>query len=453
MLRIISNYYKFNNEMDDVIKERIIIICKLYTKINTKDIDLYDIVLYFLKYYSNNNDFISFIDLKEKFSNFVFDGEVFNSYAEFVEYIKSINKLFKEKYKLNLINEYLSNCNDEGLKEKRLEVLDEIYKLEIDKEDVIEVLEIKDFNVSEILNKDKSGKGVMTGVSEVDEILEVGVLEGKIYTVVAPPGCFKTSFALNMSYNEIMNYEDSNVLFLTMEIQKEELYLKYLIRHCYNFKKDISYITLKTMKNGEGVLGDIKEVEDDFKKRRKSNLYLIDNNDIDIDNIIALKNMLYNIIDKYNIKSIYLDYIQLMIDMKPKGYNDFREWGNLVVGLFRQISVIKNCRIIMLSQANTEGIKIAEKTGGKFSLTNISELNTIKNHSYYIMTIFADDEMKISNQFRWQMLKFRDGETKIEPSVSYVLPKFYVLGSKESYIHFKKEYTDLNDGFNDGFLE
>ena len=435
MLKIISNYYKYRNEENN---ERLIELCKLYLKCGSVDVDLYQIVSYIFKNYENNNDIVSFADLKENFSNFEFLNESFESENEYKEYLKKVYNDLRIKNIHYICNMYLSELNDVTKREKRINLLEDLMKLELNVDsESYEISEIEDFSLKEIIDKNNSyNVGVNTGVEELDEILKVGVLEGKILTIVAPPGCFKTSFAINMSYNEVINYLNSNVLFISLEIPKEELFMKYIVRHSYSLGYDeVTYLSLKNNVISEE---QYLNIEKEFKEKKKSKLYILDNSELNFDNINVLKNIIIDIIDKYSIKSIYLDYIQLIMDMKPKNYNDSREWGNSVVGLLRQISVTKNCRIILLSQANSEGINRAERNGGKFSLTNISELNTLKNHSYYIVTLYADDELKVSSQFKWQIIKFRDGETKVEPSLSYVYPNYYALGNKNSYINFKQ---------------
>ncbi len=394
--------------------------------------DVVDVVSFCVDYYKKNLFFPSVNVIKENFKDFEFLEEKFESKDEFISYIKEKYVLVKKEVRKHLLNKLLSDDLDYN---DRLNKLNDLMKLEyVDK--VNDVYDISNVDLYNIYKTKNYGKAIFTNISDIDEITG-GIIEGKILVVMAGAKCFKTTFLLNMCVKNAYDFEDNNSLFLSLEIPKLELNYKILLRYGYQKGIDLKNITFTKILKGsldEEEEKILKDLSDGIKKDLRSKIIILSTEDIVIDTLLNFRMFLEDIINKFNIKTIYVDYLQLF-KFFSKNSSNIYEYQNEVMAIFRYISVVYNVRFVIATQINKEGMKYVERTGGKYSLSDVAESNALLRDCYYLVSIYSDDILKKNNQLKVQLLYNRDGETFVEPKYTCVKPQFYYIGSIQEQIN------------------
>ena len=64
----------------------------------------------------------------------------------------------------------------------------------------------------------------------------------------------------------------------------------------------------------------------------------------------------------------------------------------------------------------------------RYDLQAIGESNELERSSSVILSVYADEAMRVSEEALVQLLKNRNGVTREEPFRVYVNPRFYVFG-------------------------
>ena len=354
MHRILFNQYRIKD------KELLYNLYSTFLKTEGADRDIYDVVKWAKEGYEANKFFASPEAIKEQFKTFELTEETFPDEASETIYLKEEAQVYREKYRDDILTKLLNKTIPA---EKRLELIDELTKLEMQVFDLKDtVADVSQIDAKEMYAKRKNkGKGLLTNIPEIDNLTQ-GMLSGKIMVVLAGPKSGKSMFALNMCYINL-KIPDNNSLFISLEIPKDELMYKMWIRLSYDERKDISF-----MKTIRGQLDADEEqtlygLSETFNKYMPSKLYILASNDLRGDSILTIKQQIVDTIQSKGIKTIYVDYLQLM-KFGFNGKGNIYEYLNEVVGMFRWIAVAYDVRIVLLSQATKEGIK----RGKRFSI-------------------------------------------------------------------------------------
>ncbi len=439
MRKILYNQCFFN---DKNINQPLFQIYSIVLRIDGYEEDVKEVIKFSNKYHSVNRIYPTPEIIKEKYKEFKFIEEKFSTESEFLTYIQNKFIEFRDNYRQELGLQYIRY--DISYKE-RLEILDKLNRIEIElmPEEESNIVEIDNYDLeSHYKNRKIKGSGIPSNIPEIDEITG-GFSDGKILVIAGKPGDGKTTQAINMIYLGLL-LENNNTLFMTLELPKDEVFMKLVIRHSYG--SDVNISSLKMLK---GILNDEEEklffeLKKDFLGKKKSKLILYDVDDVVMSNIFQFKNQLLLLIDKYDLKTIYIDFIQLFKEFKIPGYDEL-EFLNAVVITIRHISISKNVRFIILSQINRVGQIKGEKSKslGKYSLNNLAEINSLERYAYYVLTFYMDDTLKINNQLLVQLLKHKDGETIAEPFKTFIKHNYFVIGNVESNLNIHKFYSDM----------
>jgi replicative DNA helicase len=452
MRKILYNHSFYGDK--DLDKE-LLYLYETSIKLSGFDKDIYDILQFSIDYYYSEDFFPSQESVLEKFNSFQFIDEKFTDKEDFRIYIKNKQVFYRDKLRQELIIDYMNNKDD---REKRLYIINEITKLEasISSSDR-ELKDTSTYDYKEMYNvREHMGTGPKTNIDDIDCLIG-GFTAGKIMVVAAPPGCFKTSFSINFITCGLTEYEEeNNTLVLSLELPPNEMYWKIIKRYSYKEKWGVDIKAVL-----KGLLADSEKeqlfnIVEKFNKDLKSKLYIQGLDDIGHNNsIIELRQQLIGYIEKYNIKTIVIDYMQIFKSLRFSGYKDEYAMQNDVVIMLHVISSIYNTRIMLLSQMNRDGIKKANKNGGRFSMENLAEVNALERYGYYIVTLFANQELKSSNQFKFQLLKHRDGFTIEEPKCAFVIPEYFVLGRNDEFTFDKMVGIDESkiENSTDNFLD
>lgn len=303
-----------------------------------------------------------------------------------------------------------------------------------------------------------------TGIKILDEN-NAFLKKGKISTVFAYTGNFKTMFCSNVAYSIIQN--GSNVLYLSLEINKEEMYINFLSRHSYNFEHKVSHSDIKN-----GLLDEEQKeylfntIYPDFESKLKSHLLVYDETDI-TSNTYAVFSKLLSQADNYFSKKtghgldlVVVDHLNLLkFDSGEKVQNEysavnhwmsyFRKNSISFLNQKRQISILCAC------QSSREGFKEASRNG-KYKLTGIAEGNEIERGSQLVLSIYTTEADRSNNITQMQILKSRDNEPDKLLAVG-LNPKYYVFGletkqiSSEPISEPTDDYDDMKENDVSGF--
>lgn len=290
--------------------------------------------------------------------------------------------------------------------------------------------------LQEYLDSKENEIRLSTGIKELDD-KEFYLPKGKICSVFAYTGSFKTMFSSNVAYNIMKS--GGNVLYLSLEISKSEMYINFLSRHSYNYDKNLSHSDIKANR----ITQDDKDylfkiIYPDFKEELKQHLIIYDETDISSNNY-ATFNKLLSQADREFIKQtgtgidlIIVDHLNLLkFGMNSKVQNDYSA-VNHWMSYFRKncidfLSKKKQVAILCACQSSREGYKKAKKDG-KYDLTSIAEGNEIERSSAYVLSLYTSESDRENNTTQMQILKLRDEAPSDELIEVHLAPKYYTFG-------------------------
>lgn len=261
------------NKLDDILK--------------TREIDKQEIaaVTKYMYLVQQTNKTPNIDTLRKEFPDLYFDDVVKLSGEALDDYIKLfIANRKNSKIAKNLL-ELASVVRTNGLNEDILNKLNMISKsdtVSIEHEDIA-------VNIAEVYKKKVTQSGLNTGIKRIDE--DTGGLQpGTMTTILGFTGSFKTTWALNIAYNAINN--DKNVLYLSLEVTKENIMYNLLSRHSLDdkFKVKIEHLDLKhkkLSKTDEDYLFD--KIHPDLLSL-KGNIQVVDETELESYSFYALDN-------------------------------------------------------------------------------------------------------------------------------------------------------------------
>nr|YP_009400002.1 Replication helicase subunit [Tolypiocladia glomerulata]ARW69821.1 Replication helicase subunit [Tolypiocladia glomerulata] len=319
-------------------------------------------------------------------------------------YVKQITLLLEIKYLKRLIIQlgyniikigYINNINNQYLHHKVSSYLKTIENIIINCnhkqisniKDLIskELLKLKYREVENYTTIKK--KRLRSGFLNLDQITN-GLPIGNLIIIAGRPGVGKTSFAINIAYNCFLKY-DINVLIFSLEMSSNELLHKFLSM------ESKTYVEQKKIKNENS--GQWETVSSICYEFLKKNIYISENNNIDITQIEIISEKLKKL---YFIELLIIDYLQLVETRikEEKVYNRNQEIGYITRRL-KLMSQYLEIPIIAISQLNRN---IEHRNNKEPLLSDLKESGCInynqnllikqQNHSIY--TIKNNQEIK-----------------------------------------------------------
>ena len=276
----------------------------------------------------------------------------------------------------------------------------------------------------------------------------MGYNHGAVTTILGFAGSFKTTWAINIAHNAIVN--GKNILYLSLEVSKEHIYYDLLSRHSFDTKFKI-HLEHRKLKRKELSEEEYKYMESDIYpdlKGTKGTCYIIDETELEAYSFFALENK-FREIDKlaidetgHGIDLLVIDHAQLLkFDGSMKSIGNETNVVNTYVSFFRQccLNWVKSGRqisVLILSQASREGWKDAVRHEGKYKLTALAEANELERASSLVLSTYSSDTLKQINEAKVQILKNRDGQVWSEPIEIFVDPAYYLFGDNNEDVDF-----------------
>ena len=213
--------------------------------------------------------------------------------------------------------------------------------------DLIELsLEYLNNAQSGVINSESS-KGLLTGFSELDTMLD-GLQAGKLYVLAARPSVGKSAFALNLLKNVAeRNSLAKPIMLFSLEMEAKELTKRLTSSVLKASIKDIETQAVSTCQ--------INKCTETLSQLTfgKYGLLLVDDSGTLTSNVLASKIRNYTQQFGY-ISMIAIDYLQLMVrDRNAPAVNRNLELANMT----RQLKILAkdyNCPVLLLSQLNRE---------------------------------------------------------------------------------------------------
>lgn len=393
---------------------------------------------------------------------------------------KSLNPVDLRVYYYNLMKKRANQNASKELMKVAAEVsrsgltyeqLDKVrsYLNVVDDEEVRDMTESPD-NFREFYERKKTQPtGLQTFVKEVDE--KIGGISGGMLMVLGGfVGSYKTTFGLNMAYNNAkkLNY---NLCYISLEVPKEEVMFNLLSRHSFDSKfTEFPYVSHNKMKQCTmtpeeekfvmgTVLNDFYTVGGQIK--------LLDETDFKTFSMSEIREKLEAIDDEmkektgYPLDGVFWDHANLFKfnGSDKKKQTDGAE-GNEYVSFIRKLAISfrkdketntkRKLSMVILAQVNRDGWKRAVKNKGRYDLRALAEINELERAGQVICTIFTDEAMKTSKEATMQLLKNRNGVTNIDPITIFVDPEAYVAGEEMEGFSEMLNMNDLESVLNEG---
>ena len=309
---------------------------------------------------------------------------------------------------------------------------------------------------------------------DTSDFLDLGLGEVGDQPITAVPGITviagmtghgKSMLGNSIAYRGVK--AGKNVLYITLEISKEDILYQMLSIH--SFMTD--YKAIEHSKIKKRCLSEtdkrrlFDEVWPSFKKL-DGNLHVLSEFDFDTTNSESMQRKMQEIED-YSIAGtgrgidmVIVDYIQLFNDYSGKNisseYSIINEW----VTDFRKLSLNylgtgREIPIIMLSQLNREAWSEVHSFRKKYlagkgdnaniviSISQIAGSVKIVKDAAQVIIIYSDESTKAGNQCVWYMLKNRNGETQERGLVTYMNPKYYYVGKDKTVSVYNGTMDDL----------
>lgn len=366
---------------------------------------------------------------KEIFDSYLWDEEAIKTWVD-ANYIRMKEEKFK--YILSEINKgnikELSNIIDS------LSNIEETYKPYNDK------LNDQYDDLKQYIENKENETILFTGIKPLDD-KQFTIAKGKICSVFAYTGSFKTMFCTNVAYK--LSSLKNNVVYFSLEIDKREMYINFLSRYSYDDYSMLSHTDIKS-----GNLSDFdkkllfEELHPNFGKERKQHLIIFDETDLTSNTQSKFTQLLSNAESDFikrtghGVDVLIVDHVNLLKFGGEKMMNDYSA-VNHWMSYFRKntldfLGTGKQIAILCAAQSSREGFKEATKNNGKYSLTSIAEGNEIERSSSYVLSIYTSDTDRNNNKTKMQILKCRDGSHTDDLIEVLIEPKYYAFGIREN---------------------
>lgn len=341
---------------------------------------------------------------------------------------KRVNKVIsKEIMKIN------QSIDVDGLTEERMERINELYRISnLHKAKKVEI----DYDYqAAYLDKISRPVGMMFNIKELDEKL-FGLDLGSMTTIAGFTSHFKSTMTMNMAYHNVYQY-GYNVLYITLETPKEDMYWNLLSRHSQDMKfgdKGISHEKIRKCELTEEEQKFIfEEVDADFRSA-KGKLVILDETDFNTMSFPEIYSIFESVDDALGgeLDAFVVDYIQLLKFSGGSSGDDNRTINSYVSFFRRMTQSFRDKKLIgvLLSQINRDSWKRASRNDGRYDLTCLADANELERGSHRVVTIYTTETLKASREARLQILKNRYGQTMYDSAPVYADGERYIVGEE-----------------------
>lgn len=319
--------------------------------------------------------------------------------------------------------------------------------------------------------RDERRVGVVERIEEegIHHLYDVTV-EGSHTYVVNGVITHNTTLGANIAYNNAkkLNY---NLCYISLEVSKDDMMFNFLSRHSFDTKfPDYPFIPHKKIR--ECTLDESEEqflmgtvLEDFFSQGGR--IKILDESDFRTFSFSEIRSRLEKVDDEfmaqtgYGLDGVIWDHANLFkFNQSGSRKNDGNAEINEYISFIRKMGIafrkdpqtgkMRKLSNIILMQVNRTGWKKAVKNSGKYSLDALAEANEAERSSQMVMTVFTDENMKMSKEAVVSLLKNRNGPTFEDTISIFVDPEAYVAGEEMEGFSDMMSMGDLEDVFGAG---
>lgn len=295
-------------------------------------------------------------------------------------------------------------------------------------------------------------KPILTGIAELDKN-KIDFAKGELSSLMGGTGGFKTTFMVNLAYNKIL--EGRNVVFLSLEVTKEDMYYDFLSLHSTDkkFHLNIPHSELKrSALSEEEKIVLFNEVYEDFKCYKK-HLTIVDEKDIVINSFSKYTQLLSRIDEQFRketgagIDIVIVDHIQMLKNNTDLVCNNTHDIISKWVDYFRRnasnfLGTGEKVAIFVVSQVSRKAQEASEKHYGKYSIHAFADSAELERQSSNVFSIKTDSTL-FTSEVMFMVHKYRNLEKKDETIHIKITPKYYAF--KEIEHNFENDiYQDSN---------
>lgn len=238
----------------------------------------------------------------------------------------------------------------------------------------------------------------ISSVSDAVDSFSKGIRKGTITSIIGDSGNFKSLWAINIAYNAIS--DDKNVMYLSINTDKEVVAKRLLTRHNCNerFPNSYSYENMHNRKN----ITFSNNVILDFMENYSTNIVVFDESDLCVPNVRSIKRLIAEAENYFlsntdsGIDLIIIDDLTYLSYYNGKQYINARP---IVIGQYYKFlkDESKNllgtnhcCSVLCTHQDVDDGVS-ATKNNGNYKLSFINQ--SIAASSDNIFTIYGSPLM------------------------------------------------------------
>lgn len=253
--------------------------------------------------------------------------------------------------------------------------------------------------------------GVLTGFNSVDRVCK-GIKRGELWVHAGFTGDFKSTIAMQWSYNAITHYK-TNVVYVSMEMPRKQLQRRLCTLHSSHLRWRAEFDPLDGCRVRDGELSADEErfydtVLDDLRDNpgyTRCHIWQAESPTVE-----AIRAELTRMHRDFEVGLVIIDHTELL--GFPRGAKDFGVEVNKIIKALKQLALSfdggKGIPVVLLHQINREGRKSAEKANGKYSLVNLSFAHEAERSADVVTTSYSSEEMRAEKVVELACRKNRD---------------------------------------------
>lgn len=419
-----------------------------------------EVFRYLDKEYKNNKQFPTQEVFLTKFSQYRYQLEETEPFSivDLRYYRKQFITKHQNIYKSKILHRMAAEAAVDGISPEMAETIRK--QASFDNEVVEENLSFRERYSRSM----KNNAGLKTFVDQIDD--EIGAIpKGAMCTLAGFTGSFKTTWAANIAIKNAL--EGKHIAYISLEVSKEQLEYSVMslfsndsrfTRMGYHPLELRKIIQNKLYSDELDFLCDVLEPE--YRRVIEPNFKIIDRSCFKTYNESEFVDVLYSVDDDMPLDAIFVDHVgELALRSPLYNGNNTGAIINKYVSFFGELTVDfrkkdgnkRQVATVLVAQTNRSGYKAAAASFRKLSMVNrpgdknkslntqvegynltaLSDSNELERFSAIVMTVFANDEMKLAKQAYVQILKTRYGNN-ISPTPVDINPEVYLFGGDAS---------------------
>jgi replicative DNA helicase len=367
--------------------------------------------------------------------------------AEYYHTTDSALVVLWEKFVQEIGSIELASISNRMFEEKNLEEKKRLLSLYTQKvlstTNDLDSLMVKDVDIDLHIERRLDSQGIYYPIAGMNDLYgPLGV--GQNLVVLAAPGSFKTTFALNIAYQNSV-IRDKVGIYFYLEDTKDQYQKKLISRYSMSSGQRVPKDLLLNGSNDEDTRKLVEAVAKSFAENKKGTVYYLSMAGLSNEPLVFAQQMA-KIVTDYKIDYMIFDYAQRVSSFAPARVGKY-EYLNLFFSTLSSLALggFKNrpFSLVLLSQLTKEGIKRADKSAGQINISDAAEISALERDAFMLMSLWLNDELRGGNQVKYQILKSRNGVISPKAIITQIDPNYSFFG----------DVSELSDVYSPGALD